>query len=329
MPQIRLAGTDTAFACASDDTLLRAALRAGLGMSYSCNVGSCGNCRFELIEGIVTHARENAPAWTAKDRARNRWLGCQARPVGDCTVKFRIDPAAVPAIRPARREGRLIRKTPLNHDIAEFAFAVTGDVAFLPGQYAVMTLPGVEGGRVYSMSNLGETDEWHFQIRRVADGKATATLFDRLSPGDAIGLDGPYGLAFLREASPRDIVLIAGGSGLSPIASIARGALARTGRRIAAFFGGRGPQDTTPAAFLAELDPQRLTLTTAISDPAQAEGWTGRRGLIHEIAIADLGDELRARDIYFAGPALMAQAIAQAFHELAVPREQIHYDEFY
>lgn len=49
MPRIDLSGTGTGFDCAEDDTLLRAALRSGVGMSYSCNVGSCGNCRFELV----------------------------------------------------------------------------------------------------------------------------------------------------------------------------------------------------------------------------------------------------------------------------------------
>lgn len=329
MATIHLQGTDTKFDCAPGDTVLRAALRAGLGMSYSCNVGSCGNCRFEMIEGTVSHQRVDPPAWTEKDRARGRWLGCQAAPSGDCVVKFRPDPEAVPRHLPLRRKGRLIGTSDLNHDIREFRFAVEGPSDFLPGQYALVSVPGVEGARVYSMSNLGDGGEWHFQIRRVLGGAASSVLFDRLQPGDGIGLDGPYGLAFLRGDSPRDIVLIAGGSGLSPMASIARGALRDTSRRIEVYFGGRGPADATAADFLAALDPARLTLTAAISDAGQAGGWTGRQGFIHEIAIADHGEGLRDREIYFAGPAAMAQAIARAFHDLGVPRSQIHFDEFY
>ena len=329
MPRIENIQTSTGFDCAESDTVLRAALRAGIGMSYSCNVGSCGNCRFELVAGQVRHLRDKPPAWTEKDQARNRWLGCQAMPVGDCTVKFRPDPAAVPVHAPARREGRLVGMTDLNHDIREFRFAVTGDPAFQPGQYALLSLPGVDGARVYSMSNLGDDGEWHFQIRRVPGGAATSLLFDRLSPGDTVQMDGPYGLAHLRADSPRDLVLIAGGSGLSPMASIARGALRATDRQIAVYFGGRGPADTTAAQFLTALEPGRLSLTTGISDPAQAGGWTGRTGFVHDIAIADLGEGLRDREIYFAGPAAMAQAISTALHGLGVPREQIHYDEFY
>jgi toluene monooxygenase electron transfer component len=329
MPMVRLQGTDTAFNCAAGDTVLRAALRAGIGMSYSCNVGSCGNCRFELVEGSVTHQRADAPAWTDKDRARGRWLGCQSAPLGDCVVKFRPDPAAVPVHPPLRRTGRLTGASDLCHDIREFRFAVEGPPAFLPGQYALMSLPGVDGPRVYSMSNLGENGEWHFQVRRVPGGAGTTALFDALRPGDAVALDGPYGLAFLRTEVARDIVLIAGGSGLSPMASIARGALRDTGRRIALFFGGRGPADARAADFLRGLDPARLTVTAAVSDPALADGWTGRTGFIHDVAMADLGEGLRDREVYFAGPPAMAQAITRAFHGLGVPRQQIHFDEFY
>ena len=137
----------TEFACAEDDTILRAALRAGLGMSYSCNVGSCGNCRFELIEGTVEHARSDAPAWTERDLKRNRWLGCQARPVGDCRIKFRADPAAASCDRPTRREAELVSVTQVTRDISEFTFRVEGDDVFRPGQYALIYAPGVDGGR--------------------------------------------------------------------------------------------------------------------------------------------------------------------------------------
>jgi len=51
MAVIKLNGTDLIWSCGEEDTILRAALRSGLGFPYECNVGACGNCRFELLEG--------------------------------------------------------------------------------------------------------------------------------------------------------------------------------------------------------------------------------------------------------------------------------------
>ena len=128
MPRIQIEGGPE-FDCAPGDTVMRAGLRAGLGMPYACNVGSCGNCRFELKDGTVTHLRDEPPAWTERDRKRGRWLGCQARPEGDLVIKLRLDPACEPANRPQRRQARLTRIDELTHDIREFHFAIEGDDA--------------------------------------------------------------------------------------------------------------------------------------------------------------------------------------------------------
>ncbi len=115
-------------------------------MPYSCNIGSCGNCRFELSEGDVRHLRQDPPAWSERDLKRNRWLGCQAQPQGDCTIKFREMDQYVPRDRPKRRRARLVEVTRVTRDISDFAFEVEGDPAFRPGQYALFHAPGVEGG---------------------------------------------------------------------------------------------------------------------------------------------------------------------------------------
>ena len=90
MAQITITNANVAFDCADNDTILRAALRKGLGFPYECNVGSCGNCRFDLIEGEVEHGSEDAPGWTDRDRQRKSFLGCQAHALSDCKVKVSL-----------------------------------------------------------------------------------------------------------------------------------------------------------------------------------------------------------------------------------------------
>ena len=70
----------------------------------------------------------------------------------------------------------------------------------------MLDLPGLGSSRAYSVSNTANPQgEWHFQIRRVANGRGTQVLFDVLQPGDTVGLDGPYGAAWLRTDSPEQL----------------------------------------------------------------------------------------------------------------------------
>ncbi len=324
------------YECEDGDTILRSALRNGIGFPYACNVGSCGNCKFTLLEGEVKHLREDPPALGKRDLERGRYLGCQAVPQGDCRIKMRPNDDYEPKHRPVQTAATLRSRHSLTHDIEEFEFDVEKPNGFIPGQYALLHLPGVEGGRAYSMCNLpGDGSTWSFQIKKVPGGEATTKLFDGVQTGDTINIDGPYGTAFIQEDSPRDIVCIAGGSGLSPMISIARAAAAHPelkNRRLDFIFGGRTSKDICGEDILKELEGfgDTIHFHAAISNPDDDDGsWTGPTGFVHDLAKDVLGDELKNREIYFAGPPAMAQAMQEMLFMMEVDLEHVHYDEFY
>lgn len=325
MAHIRNERDGTGFDCAEGDTILRAALRAGIGMPYSCNTGSCGNCRFELVEGEVRHLRADPPAWGEKDKARNRWLGCQAAPGADCTVKFRTFDEYVPPVRPARRKATLRSASKITHDILEFSFDVGGDLAFCPGQYALFDIPGIEGPRAYSMSNLATDGNWRFMIKKAPEGAATGWLFDA-EPGAELTLDGPFGNGFLREDNAREIVLLAGGSGLSPMVSIARGAVAAGVGPVHLFYGCRAEADLVDVKIVGDA-AEKVSFRAALSEPG--EDWSGPKGFLHEAVETEMGNRLKDCEIYFAGPAVMSAAVQKMAHANGVPQAQLHFDEFY
>lgn len=334
--RVRIAGSANEYACAPDDVLLRAALRAGLGFPHECNVGGCGNCRFELVDGEIDTLWADAPGLSPRDRERGRHLACQSRPRSDCTIKLRLLPAYEPQILPRRTDAVLLSRREVTHDMLEFAFVLDDGIDFLPGQYALLTLPGVDGARAYSMSNLPNPQrEWQFIVRRQSGGHGSAALFDGLAAGDRIGIDGPYGAAFLRTDSPRDVVCIAGGSGLAPMLSIARGMLAAgmlRDRALHFFFGGRRPVDIAGQAELAALIEvgANVHFHAAVSQPDAADGtWQGRVGLIHDHVVDVLGDRLAASEVYFAGPAPMAQAVLAMLAQAGVPPTQMHFDRYF
>ena len=325
------------YRCDPDDTLLRAGLRAGLGLPYECNAGSCGTCKVELLEGEIVSLRPDAPGLQERDRERKRILACQARPRGDCAIKVRLRPENVPRHRPARFTATLLGVRELTHDMREFRFQAANAPGFLPGQYALFYLPGLDTPRTYSMSNVDEGEGiWEFIVRRVPDGIGTNTLFDKVAVGSSITLDGPYGLAYLRTDSPRDIVAIGGGSGLAPVLSIARGAVrepALAGRKVHVFYGARTTRDLCAETDLCTLPGygERLFLDSVISmpDAGQASAWSGPTGFVHEHVRKFIGERWADYEYYFAGPPAMAEAVQRMLIEKRVPYPQVHFDSFY
>lgn len=324
---------------ADEDSLLRGALRAGFDFPYECSVGGCGGCRFELLDGAMTTLWLQAPGLSERDRRRGKRLACQSRPDGDCTIRVRpagSEPSGLPAAR--RVAATLVARRPVTPDIDEFTFRMPADLGFRAGQYALLHLPGVEGARAYSMSNLpGEADAtqagaalWRFMVRHVPGGRGSGALFGLVAPGDTVGIDGPYGHAWLRPGT-RDVVCIAGGSGLGPMLSVARGVLADgTARQVRFFLGLRTQAELGAAAELQALAADaRLHLTTVLSSPTPTPDWHGPTGWIHAEVERALPVPLDRFDFYFAGPPPMVEAVQDLLMvRQRVPFAQIRFDRF-
>ena len=326
----------SAFFQVGEDSILRAALRSGQGLAYECNAGGCGGCTFELLEGEIETLWPQAPGLSARDRKRGRHLACQSRALGDITIKARTGPEYVPPIVPQRQRARLLSSHAITSDIREFRFRASDHAHFLPGQFAMLDLPGLDSSRAYSLANTGNPQrEWHFQIRRVANGRGTEALFDVLQPGDEIGLDGPYGCAYLRADVPRDMVCVAGGSGLAPMVSIARGAheAGLLGRQqLYFFYGARTPADVCGEEQLRALPGfgQSIHYLPVVSQPGTDGAWRGRTGFVHEAIQDALPAALAHYAFYFAGPPPMTQALQELLMlQHQVPFEQIHFDRFF
>ena len=318
------------------DTILRAALRAGLGYSYECNSGGCGGCKFELVSGEIETLWADAPGLTERDRKRGRHLACQCRARGPVSIKAATATEYQPKIPPKRQRAHLLTTREITHDIREFRFLAAQDAEFLPGQFAMLDLPGLATSRAYSLSNTGNGQrEWHFQIRRVLHGQGTHVLFEKLAEGAEIVLDGPYGVAYLRTDSPRDIVCVAGGSGLAPMVSIARGAVEAgllTDRKLYFFYGARTPRDVCGEELLRNLDGfgGQIIYVPVVSLPGDNGDWSGEIGYVHDAVARLLPAELASYEFYFAGPPPMTQALQELLmvgHR--VPFDQIHFDRFF
>jgi ferredoxin-NADP reductase len=107
--------------------------------------------------------------------------------------------------------------------------------------------------RCYSMSSSPDTnDPFTVTVKRVPSGKMSNWMNNTLCPGDKIDVMPPAGLFVLR-ATETPIVAFAGGSGITPVLSIVKTALAATAREISLVYANRGPDSIIFAATLERL----------------------------------------------------------------------------
>lgn len=329
-------GAGVEFPCVEGDTILRAALRAGVALGYECNSGSCGSCRYELLEGDVVDRRPDAPGLSPRDRRKGRRLACQNEPRSDCRIKATAA-ASVTAHRPTQQIATLKAVHPLTHDMSEFVFETDRHAGFAPGQYAMLRLPGGDVERAYSMSNVGNCHKtWKFVVKRVPGGAATSLLFNEVQIGSKVEIDGPFGHAYLREGDGRNIACVGGGSGLGAMISIVLGAAALPDAgawTVDLFVGGRTEKDlhVPQAVQLAARRLGRLRTHRAVSDgvPGATGDDAPHRGFLHEVVVGRLGDSLTDLTFYAAGPPAMTDALARALVlDGGLDADRLFYDRF-
>ncbi|MFW0785638.1 ferredoxin--NADP reductase [Gordonia sp. CPCC 206044] len=174
----------------------------------------------------------------------------------------------------------------------------TGPVTYRAGQFCTfrVTVDGEELYRSYSMSSSPETDtELATTVKRVPRGRVSNWLLDNLGEGDVVDMSRPAGLFCLTDdTSP--ILGFSGGSGITPIYSIAKTALATTNRSVRLLCADRDQESVIFDAGIAELEsryPGRVSVVRSLDE---------HNGFLTEAAVRDfIGDDVEA-DFYVCGP---------------------------
>jgi toluene monooxygenase electron transfer component len=317
------------------DSLLSGLLRAGIAMPYECSAGGCGSCKFTLVEGELETLIEDPPGIRPAELRKGKRLACTCRPTGDCIISFKLDTLLHPEITPTRFSAILIDRIALNHDMSKLVFQSDHAPPFLPGQYAKLTLPDGSVTRNYSMDNIcNDQGLWSFVIRRVPGGAATPELVDGDILGKEFMIDGPYSVAHLDKSTNRQVICIAGGSGLAPMVSVIRGLQDEPSRIRSArlFHGARSQADLIPQNYLSDIEGFDLSsqFTSVLSEPSERESWDGPTGFIHDHLNKILATDCSETDFYIAGPPVMVDAVRRVLIlGRSVPVEQLRYDRFF
>lgn len=319
-------------ACSPRQTLLEAALAAGVPFPHNCMSGECGACKCRVLDGEVEHGPHLPEALSADERAAGLVLACRSRARGPVAVEWLLPERVRAALPPPRRlQALVIEKRHATHDVIRLRLAVQGKpLHFQPGQYARLRL-GRLPARSYSMANLPGRDELEFHIRLVPQGRVSQEIARRLQVGDRLRLEGPYGSASWQGVQAGPLLLVAGGTGLAPIQSILRAALEEEHPDIHVYHGVRDERDLYDCAWLQALQAQgRLRYTPVLSAPMAggAASSTRRTGLVHE-AVAQDHPQLAEASVYAAGPPPMVEALRAHALACGVSPERFAADAFH
>jgi NAD(P)H-flavin reductase/hemoglobin-like flavoprotein len=201
-------------------------------------------------------------------------------------------------------------------------------LSFLPGQHiSVQTLHWPRLWRTYSIANAPRPDgSLTLHVRATKGGLVSHTLVHNVAPGDPLVLGAPAGAMTADTTSTRDVLCLAGGTGLAPIKAIVEAITAAPvpskRREIALYFGARRQQDLYDLDDLRELELAYpwLQVIPAVSDEPAREVMLGT---LPELA-------MRAgwpgRDIYVSGPDEMIVKTVRILTDLGAPVDRIRYD---
>ncbi len=320
--------------------ILDAAFRQGIAVPHGCREGQCSSCKCLLIDGEVEVESYSTFALADYERETGHILLCRSYAFSDLTVELlNFDEDLMRrAIAVKTHGGALTNVTALTHDTRLLEVQLDRPLKFWAGQYVEVGVPSANDGagvtRSYSMASTQRTPtKLQFIIRKYPDGAFSSLVDTALKPGTAVTIKGPFGSCFRREGRPGPMVLVGGGSGMSPLWAILQDHIESGEQRpIRFFYGARTRKDLF---FLDEFAAVAAKLTDfefipVLSQATADDGWSGETGFVHEVVERMLSAQpLRGEiDAYTCGPPPMVDAVLPVLQRLGVALDHTHVDKF-
>ncbi len=283
-----------------------------------CSDGVCGTCKCHCASGEYDLGEDYLDEALSDDEAQNRQvLTCQMVPTSDCVIDVPV--AAAQCKTTLANIGAQVRQVNLLSDTAiELVVALDEPLAFLPGQYVNIQVPGTPHVRAYSFSSQPGSLEGRFLIRNVPGGMMSQWLTQRARPGDRLTLSGPMGSFYLRHGE-RPLLMLAGGTGLAPLLSMLHTLQTQGSQRpVMLLYGVTRDCDLVKTDAL-DTFTQQLTGYRWLPVVADENSTCPQRGFVTDHlddAMLNNGDV----DIYLCGPPPMVNAVATALRDRGITR---------
>jgi 3-ketosteroid 9alpha-monooxygenase subunit B len=196
---------------------------------------------------------------------------------------------------------------------------------YAPGQFLTLRIPSDRTGsvaRCYSLCSSPFTDDaLAVTVKRTADGYASNWLCDHAHPGMRIHVLAPSG-NFVPKTLDDDFLLMAAGSGITPIMSICKSALSEGSGQVTLLYANRDDRSVIFRDGLRDLAakyPDRLTMVHWLES---------LQGLPNATALAKLATPYTDRPAFICGPGPFMEAARVALETLKVPAAQVHIEVF-
>lgn len=291
----------------ADESLLTALLRHGLPVRYSCRAGTCHTC-------LMRATRGRPPAAAARGLRpelveQGYFLPCKCRPTEPLQVEQ-------PSVSKLATRCRVFEAKMLAPDVRCLRLRWHPAIDPRPGQHVRVLHPDGPT-RCYSIASLPRRDGYlELHVRRVQGGRVSGWLVDEVSVGDDLELLPPAGkLVYPPSANDHELLLVATGTGLAPLAAILREALDHgSGRRIRLLHGVRRRADLYADSWLRALEsshPCFAYLPCCSDDPDWADCYHGR---VTELLREQFTEDFRGL-VLVAGRPDMVEAVASLCRE--------------
>ncbi len=316
-------------------TILDAALRAGLYIPHACCHGLCATCKIQVTDGEIEHGEASNFALMDYERDEGKCLACCATLQSDITIEAEIeeepDALNLPVHDYTATVSRIESLTPTIKGVW-LKLADCQEVTFQAGQYINLNIPGETASRAFSIASAPQdSGEIELNIRQVAGGKGTAWVHEQLKQGDTVTFSGPYGRFFVRKSENRPSLFLAGGSGLSSPRSMILDLLAENSAQPIVLLNGARDQselyhDQEFRALAAEFP--HFTYIPVLSNEPESSDWQGARGFVHEAAKAHFSNDFRGCKAYLCGPPMMIEACIATLMQGRLFERDIYTEKF-
>ncbi len=283
-----------------NDTLLEAALRAGIPLDYGCSNGNCGECKARLLSGQVKKVHPHDFVLKDVEKENGALLLCSYTPITDVVLEAHVAGAADIPEQEIPTKVKAVER--LNDQLAALHLTAPRSkrLRFLAGQRVTLSADGAEG-EYYVASCPCEDRHIEVHVRRDNRG-FSRKVFDGLRKEDGVSLLGPRGQFVMKLDSRRSLIFVAWEEGFAPIKSLVQHAMSlETADSMHLYWvaGKTGHyQDNLCRAWADALD--NFTYQALSIEPGAA--------MVAEGILAHHPD-LSHIDIYAAGPAAFLKAL--------------------